>query len=98
MKKMLREVAMVGLMLGFALGAHAEDTVKIGMLSTLSGPFEFVGRIYVSGAKFAVDEQNAKGGLLGKKIGTRSLRTTSSKPMWQSEGLEISYLKNESIY
>ena len=40
----------------------------MGMITTLSGPFEFVGRIYVAGAKFAVDEQNAKGGLLGKQI------------------------------
>jgi len=48
--------------------ANAEDTIKIGMLTTLSGPFEFVGRIYLSGAKFAIEEQNAKGGLLGKKI------------------------------
>jgi branched-chain amino acid transport system substrate-binding protein len=68
MKKMFKVVAMVGILFSFALGANAEDTVKIGMLTTLSGPFEFVGRIYVSGAKFAVDEQNAKGGLLGKKI------------------------------
>src|SRR5208283_4039339 len=34
----------------------------------LSGPFEFVGRTWVAGAQYAVDEQNAKGGLLGKKV------------------------------
>ncbi len=60
---------LVGVLLAWApkMGIAA-DTVKIGMTTTLSGPFEFVGRIYTSGVKFAVDEQNAKGGLLGKKI------------------------------
>jgi branched-chain amino acid transport system substrate-binding protein len=68
MKKVLIAAVLIGGILGYAWGAYAADTVKIGMLTTLSGPFEFVGRIYVAGAKFAVEEQNAKGGLLGKKI------------------------------
>ena len=48
--------------------AMAADTVKIGQLEPLSGPFESNGRTWVIGLQFAVDEQNAKGGLLGKKI------------------------------
>lgn len=68
MKKALGAAVMLGVLFCCVLGAHAEDTAKIGMLTTLSGPFEFVGRIYVAGAKFAVDERNAHGGLLGKKI------------------------------
>ena len=48
--------------------AFSADTFKIGMITTLSGPFEFVGRTYVAGMEFAVEEQNAKGGILGKKI------------------------------
>ena len=48
--------------------AMAADTVKIGQLEPLSGPFESNGRTWVIGVQFAVDEQNAKGGLLGKKI------------------------------
>ena len=48
--------------------AVAADTVKIGQLEPLSGPFESNGRTWVIGLQFAVDEQNAKGGLLGKKI------------------------------
>jgi branched-chain amino acid transport system substrate-binding protein len=48
--------------------AIAADTVKIGMLEPFSGAFEANGRIYHAGIKFAVDEYNKKGGLLGRKI------------------------------
>ena len=48
--------------------AGAEDTVKIGILDPQSGPAESVGRFYRAAIEFAVDEQNKKGGLLGKKI------------------------------
>jgi len=48
-----------------AIGA---DTIKIGDLNPWSGPFAQAGRQWLAGIRFAVDEQNAKGGLLGKKI------------------------------
>lgn len=46
----------------------AADTIKIGLLDPLSGTFESLGRTWLTGVRFSVDEQNAKGGLLGKKI------------------------------
>ncbi len=46
----------------------AEDTIKIGMLEPFSGPMEPAGREYLAAVQFVVDEQNAKGGLLGKKV------------------------------
>jgi branched-chain amino acid transport system substrate-binding protein len=49
-------------------GAKAEDTVKIGQLDPFSGPVSFVGPEFYRPIKFVVDEQNAKGGLLGKKV------------------------------
>ena len=48
--------------------ALAADTVKIGILDPQSGPAESVGRFYKAAIEFVVDEQNAKGGLLGKQI------------------------------
>ncbi len=53
---------------GIPFGAMAAETIKIGQLEPLSGPFEANGRTWVIGVQFAVDEQNAKGGLLGRKI------------------------------
>ena len=46
-------------------GGHGS---RIGLLEAKSGPFESVGRFFNAGFMYAVDEQNAKGGLFGKKI------------------------------
>ncbi|OGP48301.1 MAG: hypothetical protein A3K30_07525 [Deltaproteobacteria bacterium RBG_13_51_10] len=58
----------IALMLGPALGVYAQDKIKIGIVDVFSGPFINWGWICYNGIKFVVDEQNAKGGLLGKKI------------------------------
>ncbi len=50
----------------FALGASAQDTIKIGLLATLEGPFAAGGQDGMRGAELAVKE---KGGVVaGKKI------------------------------
>lgn len=46
----------------------AEDTIKIVLLEPFSGPTQDMGNMYYEGTKFAIDEQNSKGGLLGKRI------------------------------
>ncbi len=56
------------LTLGLPGSAVAADTIKIGHIDVLSGPFEHYGRVYHAATQFAVDEQNKKGGLLGKQI------------------------------
>lgn len=48
--------------------AQAADTIKIGFVDPLTGPNEYVGRAYLAGTQFAAEEQNAKGGLFGRKI------------------------------
>lgn len=61
-------VLMVILLLWIPLRAISADTIKIGVLEALSGPQEYTGRFWLAGLQFAIDEQNAKGGLFGKKI------------------------------
>jgi branched-chain amino acid transport system substrate-binding protein len=56
------------LLTGFPFEAMGADTVKIGHLDPFSGPFESLGRTWTAALRFVVDEQNAKGGLLGKKV------------------------------
>jgi branched-chain amino acid transport system substrate-binding protein len=58
------------LLMGISSRSSAADTIKIGILAPFSGPFEFVGRQQKAAVDFVVDEQNAKGGLLGNKIET----------------------------
>jgi len=52
----------------FSFNTMAADTIKIGVVDAFSGPFEYIGRYANCAINFVVDEQNAKGGLLGKKI------------------------------
>jgi len=46
----------------------ADGKIVIGVLEPLSGPLKDQGERFVRGAKYAVEEINAKGGLLGKEI------------------------------
>ena len=52
----------------FVSPAFSADTVNIVMIDPISGPFKDIGDRSVWGAQFAVDEINAAGGLLGKKV------------------------------
>lgn len=48
--------------------AKKDDTIKVGVVVPLSGNAGVLGDYTLKGLQLAVDEQNAKGGLLGKKI------------------------------
>jgi branched-chain amino acid transport system substrate-binding protein len=61
-------VLMLTLFAGISFEAMAADTVKIGNQQPMTGPMEAYGRAFAAGFQFVVDEQNAKGGLLGKKV------------------------------
>jgi len=58
---------LLGLTLTVA-AAHADDTVKIGVIQPLTGSVAYNGTTDVNGIKLALSEINAKGGVLGKKI------------------------------
>ena len=51
-----------------ALPATAEDTIKLGLVAAMSGQSAKSGEAIVRGLSVAVDEINAKGGVLGKKV------------------------------
>ena len=48
--------------------ASAQQTVRIGVVQPLTGPVAYDGNIYVNTVKMLVDDMNAKGGVLGRKI------------------------------
>ena len=50
------------------LPAAAQDTVKLGLVAAMSGQSAKSGEAIVRGLTIALDEINAKGGLLGKKV------------------------------
>ncbi len=65
----------VALVLGAALIScqKAPDTIKIGLAAVQSGSDAQIGATMLYGSQIAVDEWNAKGGVLGKQIETISL-------------------------
>ena len=56
----------------FGCGKNA-DTIKIGLAAVQSGSDAQIGLTMLNGAQVAIDDWNAKGGVLGKKIETISL-------------------------
>ncbi len=48
--------------------AHAQGVVKYGTMHPLTGPYSALGADQVNATRLAVDEWNAKGGILGRKI------------------------------
>jgi branched-chain amino acid transport system substrate-binding protein len=60
-------LAVLGLSV-IASAAQAQETIKIGLIQPLTGSVAYNGTSDVNGSKLALDEINAKGGVLGKKI------------------------------
>jgi branched-chain amino acid transport system substrate-binding protein len=51
-----------------AFPAHAADPIKIGLVTALSGQSARAGEALTRGLTIAIDEVNAKGGVLGRKL------------------------------
>ena len=69
MRSILRlEVTAVALAWTPGLVAQAQDVIKIGIPTGLSGANSVVAPSVVQSAELAVDEINAAGGILGKKV------------------------------
>src|ERR1700693_2214683 len=49
-------------------GAQAQDVVKVGILHSLTGTIAIAEASVVDAEKLAIDEINAAGGVMGKKI------------------------------
>src|SRR3981081_948549 len=67
-RKILLATAAALLSIAAVLPAKAEDTIKLGLVAAMSGQSAKSGEAIVRGLSLAIDEINAKGGLLGKKV------------------------------
>jgi len=52
----------------FVVTARAADTIKVGMIDPFTGVYAAVAQNELIGTKFAVEQINAKGGVLGREI------------------------------
>src|SRR5258707_11618477 len=56
------------LALAAALPAYAQESIKIGLITALSGQSARAGEAITRGLRIAIDEINASGGVLGRKL------------------------------
>src|SRR5438477_7549399 len=59
---MIRRMAFAALMFSIMLPALAADRIKIGFLTTLTGPAAFLGRDMVNGAQLALEDLGGRMG------------------------------------
>lgn len=74
---------------GFALSAHAEETIKVGILHSLSGTMAISETTLKDAMLMLIDEQNKKGGLLGKKLEAVVVDPASNWPLFAEKAREL---------
>jgi len=80
-------LGVVGLLVGSL--AHAADTIKVGVLHSLSGTMAISETVLKDVALMAIDEINAKGGLLGKKLEPVVVDPASNWPLFAEKAKQL---------
>jgi urea transport system substrate-binding protein len=89
-RQLLASAAGIGLCLGFGtLPARAEDTIKIGILHSLSGTMAISETTLKDVMLMLIEEQNKKGGLLGKKLEAIVVDPASNWPLFAEKAREL---------
>ncbi|HWU64382.1 MAG TPA: urea ABC transporter substrate-binding protein [Ensifer sp.] len=70
-------------------GAFAEDTIKVGILHSLSGTMAISETTLKDVMLMLIDEQNKKGGLLGKKLEPVVVDPASNWPLFAEKAREL---------
>ncbi len=73
----------------FGLTAHAADTIKVGVLHSLSGTMAISETVLKDVALMAIDEINAKGGVLGKKLEPVVVDPASNWPLFAEKAKQL---------
>src|SRR6202165_3403218 len=81
-----------GLVLGLAAATSekaADDTIKVGVLHSLSGTMAISETTLKDTVLFLIDEQNKKGGVLGKKLEAVVVDPASNWPLFAEKAREL---------
>ncbi|MFT3817556.1 MAG: urea ABC transporter substrate-binding protein [Rubrivivax sp.] len=85
----LKTLALAGLAtLGFT-AAHAQETIKVGVLHSLSGTMAISETVLKDTVLMAIDEINAKGGVLGKKLEPVVVDPASNWPLFAEKARQL---------
>lgn len=88
LKKLLK-ISALSLSVATAMAAQAGDTIKVGVLHSLSGSMAISETTLKDTVLMMVDEQNKKGGLLGKELEAVVVDPASNWPMFAEKAREL---------
>ena len=91
MKKALRAIATAGALAVASVSgaAQAQDTIKVGVLHSLSGTMAISETTLKDAVLMLIDDLNANGGLLGKKIEPVVVDPASDWPLFAEKAREL---------
>lgn len=92
MLQLTRRAALAGILAGTVLAgapAFAQDTIKIGVLHSLSGTMAISETTLKDTVLMLIAEQNKKGGLLGKKLEAVVVDPASNWPLFAEKAREL---------
>ncbi len=78
-----------GLATALAVPAQAEDTIKVGILHSLSGTMAISETTLKDAMLMLIEQQNEKGGLLGKKLEPVVVDPASNWPLFAEKAREL---------
>ena len=81
LKTLAAAVAAAGLSLSLPFSAQAADTIKVGVLHALSGTMAISETALKDMALMTIEDINAKGGVLGRKLEPVVIDTASNWPL-----------------
>ena len=81
--------ASLALGLGFTANVHAQDTIKVGVLHSLSGTMAISETVLKDTVLMAIDDINAKGGVLGKKLEPVVVDPASNWPLFAEKAKQL---------
>ena len=88
-RRLLAATAGLALGLAAALPAKAQDSIKVGILHSLSGTMAISETTLKDVMLMLIDEQNKKGGLLGKKLEAVVVDPASNWPLFAEKAREL---------
>jgi len=92
MKTKLKQISMLASGVVLAMGmqvAQAADTIKVGVLHSLSGTMAISETTLKDTMLMLIDEQNKKGGVLGKKLEAVVVDPASNWPLFAEKAREL---------
>ena len=84
-----KSLAAIGLALGLATSVNGAETVKVGILHSLSGTMAISETSLKDVLLFTFDEINAKGGVMGKKIEPVIVDPASNWPLFAEKARQL---------